>query len=251
MEKIIYLPLAKVRVPSSMSQTRGIANISHLAKIMERSVVDQLVKYLEDIEFFDRFQSGYRKNFSTQTALLNITDDIRHNMESGFITIIVLFDFSKAFDMIDHRTLLEVLAQVGVSTNVLKWLNSYLSGRTQAVVKEDGTLTRFIPTTCGVPQGSVLGPILFLIYINSISKSVRKCKHHIFVDDFQIRIKCRVLDIIETLKDVQSDIMGIERWATRNKLALNAKKNPNNDSRVNYAPESCQCSFFTTTYCFR
>ena len=135
---------------------------------MERLIVDQVVTYLETNNLINSHQSGYRKNFSTQTVLLNLTDTIRRGVELGLITTLLMFDLSKAFDTIDHSILLRRLYDLGFTHHTLQWFHDYLLFRQQAVMDENGNPTEFITISSGVPQGSVLGPILFLIYMNSI-----------------------------------------------------------------------------------
>ena len=147
-------PLSKSRTPKSPSETRPIANLSVLSKIFERIIHKQMTGYAEKFDIFDAKQSGYRSGFSTQTALLRICDDVRWGVERGCVTILVLFDLSKAFDTISHVLLLKKLKSLGLSNGALIWIHSYLTGRSQAVMCENGVLSDWLFTTAGVPQGS-------------------------------------------------------------------------------------------------
>ena len=134
-------PLSKSRTPKSPSDTRPIANLSVLPKIFQRIIHKQITGYAEKFNIFDPKQSGYRSGFSTQTALLRICDDVRWGIERGCVTILVLFDFSKAFDTISHVLLIRKLKSLGFPDGALTWIHSYLTGRSQAFMSEDGVLS--------------------------------------------------------------------------------------------------------------
>ena len=136
------------------------------------------------------FQSAYRKHHSTESALLNI-HDILLNMAKGFVTALTLLDLSAAFDTIDHTILLDRLnVHYNISELALGWFKSYLSGRTHSV-KVGNTLSHPAALQYGVPQGSVLGPILFSLYTNPISSIIHShssINHHFYADDTQLYI---------------------------------------------------------------
>ena len=124
----------------------------------------------------------------TLISLLNLTDTIHRGIELAFVTILLMFDFSKAFDTIDHTILLIRLYDLGFTHHTLLWFHDYLLYRQQAVIDSDGNSTEFITASSEVPQGSVIGPILFLIYMNSILDEIKFC-YELFVDDLQIYIQ--------------------------------------------------------------
>ena len=165
-------------------------------------------------------QFGYRKNFSTQTVLLNLTDTIRRGVELGFVTVLLMFDFSKAFDTIDHSILLERLYNLGFSQNTILWFHDYLLYRQQVVIDENGEPTEFMTTSSGV----LLGPILFLIYMNSILNVINYCHYELFVDDLQIFIQCKASSINTAIIDMQNYVNSIVCWTTQNYLKLNPNK---------------------------
>ena len=143
---------------------RPVSNLPYVSKLLERVVCQQLVKHLNSHAFLDKFQSAYRPGHSCETALLRVLNDILCSIDRGDITLMVLLDLSAAFDVIDHELLfLRLQREAGVRGSVLSWFTSYLSDRTQRVIVNN-TSSQPTALTCGVPQGSVLGPILFALY---------------------------------------------------------------------------------------
>ena len=126
-----------------------------------------MINYLEINNYFDQYQSAFRYSYSTQSALIRILDDARKSIDSGKVVILVSFDFSKAFDTLNHTLLLYKLREFGFSDEAIKWVYNYLHSRSQSVIDQDGNSSPFLNIALGVPQGSVFGPILFLTYINS------------------------------------------------------------------------------------
>ena len=150
--------------PEDYSNYRPIANLSFLSKPLERIVANQLNTYLVQNDLFESFQSAYRSNHSTETALLRVVNDIQRSIDDHKEVILVLLDLSSAFDTLDHTILLGRLRDYyGISGTVLRWLESYLSGRSQTVVINMAS-SDARQLVYGVPQGSVLGPLLFALY---------------------------------------------------------------------------------------
>lgn len=180
---VLIIPLNKITPPKSSSDTRPIANLSHLSKVFESIVANQLVAYLEDNNLIDKYQSVFRKHHSTHKALLKLTDDIRMAMDRGNLTMLFAFDVSKAFDYVDPKVILIAMVELGFSIDTITWFYSYLSKRSQSIIDDCSVPVEFLETSSGVPQGSVLVPILCLIVINIVVKKIKHCHYGLFADD--------------------------------------------------------------------
>ena len=219
-KKAIGIPLKKGTKIDSSSDTRPIANLSHFAKIFDKLVTSQLIEYLETNNLLSTLQSGFRKLYSTQSALVKITDDIRAGIDKGMVTILLLFDFKKAFDRVKHSTLLRVMKEKNCSDKFIKWFFSYLSGRSQTIPDLRRCLSHFVELTSGIPQGSNPGPIAFLILINSIVYYLEYCTNSclLFADDFQVYLQCERRDIPVTVRKLSIDADNVAAWVARNDL---------------------------------
>jgi hypothetical protein len=218
----VIRPIPKVDRPA-ITDFRPISILPVLSKILERAVHNQVSAYLDKNELLDINQSGFRKGHSTATALGKITNDIFSNMNNGEVTCSVLLDFSKAFDLVNHSVLLHKLHYFNFSDPAIQFFKSYLSDRSQSVSLGNGQ-SPWAPVTVGVPQGSILGPLLFTLYINDLSRCLKVCSYHLYADDLQIYMPGKIKDINSVIDLVNEDLVLVWNWAALNLLMLNPDK---------------------------
>ena len=208
---------------------RPVSNLSHVAKLIEKVVAIQLTDHLNDNSLYDPMQSAYRSNFSTETALLKLQNDVLTFFDQRRSVFLVLLDISAAFDTVDHVILLNRLeSRFHISGVVLSWMKSYLTGWSSRV-NIAGELSDPWVSDFGVPQGSVLGPILFSLYITPISDIINKygLQYICYADDIQLftSFDPRSLENInETLHQISLCIAEISTWMSSNYLQLNNNK---------------------------
>ncbi|XP_011877542.1 PREDICTED: uncharacterized protein LOC105567343 [Vollenhovia emeryi] len=221
----IICPIPKIKTPKTLNDYRPISILCAISKVIERIAADQIVKYLEERDLADPFQSAYKRDNSTQTALVRVIDDIRCAADRRMISVAVFFDFSRAFDNVCHQQLLTKLSRLGFAHTTLLWIHSYLTGRGQAVRDpQTGELTSELPVKRGVPQGSVLGPLLFTLYLRDFSSVLRHCKYHFYAVDLLLYMHEEPKYIHEAIRRFNLDIESVVTWASDNKLAINPNK---------------------------
>ena len=208
-----------------MSNYRPISNLPFLSKIIEKVVHKQLTDFLALSNGFDVFQSGFRPHHSTETALIKVFNDIHLNTDNGKISVLVLLDLSAAFDTVDHNILLGRLENwLGFSGTVLDWFKSYLKDRDYfvSIGNHKSELTKM---ACGVPQGSILGPLLFNIYMLPLAQIIENNKicYHSYADDTQIYITISPGDY-SPIQALSGCIQQINSWMCQNFLQLNKNK---------------------------
>ena len=165
-----------------MENYRPISLLSTLSKVIERVVFEQLYEYLNSNNLLYESQYGFRKDHSTELASIELIDLICKEMEKGDTPISIFLDLSKAFDMLNHDTLLTKLKHYGIAGTPLAWLKSYLTNRAQ-YVEINGICSGLLNIEMGVPRGSILGPLLFIIFINDIHRSSTEFKFITYADD--------------------------------------------------------------------
>ena len=164
-------PVFKAGDSSTLGNYKPISVLPIFSKILERLMYNRIYSYLSENKILFRNQFGFQKNMSTEHAILNLVENITKSFSDGKITLGVFIDLSKAFDTVDHEILLKKLQYYGISDITKKCLKSYLSNRKQCVCFSNAELTSLRPITCGVPQGSILGPLFFLLYVNDLFRA--------------------------------------------------------------------------------
>uniref|UniRef100_A0A3P9BKS9 Reverse transcriptase domain-containing protein n=3 Tax=Maylandia zebra TaxID=106582 RepID=A0A3P9BKS9_9CICH len=210
---------------TQMNNYRPISNLPFLSKIIEKAVSQQLSYFLKQNNCYDAFQSGFRQNHSTETALTKVFNDICLNTDSGKMSVLVLLDLSAAFDTVDHNILLKRLENwTGLSGTVLNWFKTYVENRKYFVSIGNFTSEQ-TSITCGVPQGSILGPLLFNIYMLPLAQIINnnKINYHSYADDTQIYITMSPGDR-GPVQALGKCIEEINDWLCHNFLQLNKNK---------------------------
>ena len=228
-EALVTPTLKKCGSDLAFKNFRPISNLQFVSKLVERAAADQLQSHLVKNNLFPTLQSAYRPNHSTETALLKIKNDILMNMDKQHATLLILLDLSAAFDTVDHQILLNRLrTDFGVSGKVLDWFASYLSNRSQKVTV-DGVLSDWFGIDFGVPQGSCLGPLLFVIYSSKLFNIVNRHlpNVHAYADDTQLYLAFKpgnYANETAAVSSIQSCIRDLQIWMLMDKLKLNPEK---------------------------
>ena len=223
----LVIPIPKSTVLSlDPSDTRPISLLPAVMKVVERIVQCQLSGYLEQHALLADAQHGYRKNRSTETALHVITDRVLHAMDRGEISVLVLLDLSKCFDVVSHAKLLAKLALYGIDT---AWFRSYLSGHTQQVrVQSTGgrhLLSRTRVNSIGVFQGGALSCILYMLFANDLSLRLSSDVTIVqYADDTQLLVSGSKRDIQRLISSMEDALCYVHNWFCHNGMKLNAKK---------------------------
>ena len=214
------VPLFKKNDRTEVGNYRPVSILTIIFKIFERVVYGQVESYLDQKKLLYLFQSGFRSRYSTDTCLIHLTDFIKFQMDKGHFVGMVLLDLQKAFDTVDHSILLMKLEALGLSQDIIRWFQSYLSDR-QQLVDVSGTVSSYSKITCGVPQGSILGPLLFLIYVNDMAGALDQ-KLLLYADDSAILVSDKDVTNIESL--LQKELAVVSEWLIDNKLSLHLGK---------------------------
>ena len=215
------VPIFKKDSKLDYSNYRPISLLSNIEKILGKLMYKRLYTFLNNNNIICNLHLGFRQQYSTFHALINITEIIGKTLDDGNIECGVFVDLQKAFGTVDHQILLAKLSHYGIRGVSNDWFKSYLSNRSQ-YVSITGYDSGLAAINCGVPQGSVLGTLLFLLYINGLNQAIKFCKIHHFADD--TNLLCLGNSIKKLNKIVNADLKRLVHWLNENKISLNVKK---------------------------
>jgi hypothetical protein len=217
------IPIYKQDDIHSLNNYRPISILPVLSKIFERIVFNQLYEYFQHHKLFYISQHGFRKLHSTETATLEFIDSIFQKLDNDEIPFSIFLDLSKAFDTLNHDILLTKLSFYGIKNTPLLWFKNYLKNRMQYVQLDD-TKSTLLPISTGVPQGSILGPLLFIIYMNDISEVSNKFEAILYADDTSLTSTITTFDLKAQNININLELKRIHDWLCVNELSLNIKK---------------------------
>lgn len=223
-KKAVVLPLNKIDKPSDCKDFRGINNLCVLGKMLDRCVYEVVSSYVVENSILDIYQAGFRVGNSTETALISVLDSARRAMDRRKIMILCLIDFARAFDMISYDILLAILRSVGFSRSLVSWFKSLLSDRWQKVRTADGYESDWCKVGVGIPQGSVVSALIFVLFINRISDCLQHCGHMLYADDLQIFIETDVDGFDSAVQNMNADITRLTEWCKTHSMRMNPLK---------------------------
>lgn len=226
-KKAIVKPLAKVSTPKELKDLRPISILAVVSKILERHIYDQTYEYFCDNSLMPSTQSGFRRNHSTSTTLINLIEDICNNIDNNKCTCVLLLDYSKAFDNINQSLLLAKLHHYGFSANTINFFRSYLINREQCVCVEKNNnilKSQYISLNKGVPQGSILGPLLFSIYVADMNDVIKHCKLQQYADDSQLSISVSSDSMLTEQQNIMTDLQNLNNFSSDHNLKINTTK---------------------------
>ena len=217
----LVTPVFKANSKEEFSNYRAISVLPCFSKILEKNMDKRVVKYLDKHNMLFQSQYGFRKKHSTNLATIELVTKMLQAIDNSEYTIGVFLDLTKAFDTVNHEILLKKLEHYGIRGIALEWFENYLTNRKQ-MVKYKSEKSDSLTIKCGVPQGSVLGPLLFLVYMNDISRCSEILSIILFADDTNLFLSHKNL---VTLKETMNrELNKIASWLSANKLSLNIKK---------------------------
>ena len=217
------VPLPKDGDLELANNNRPVSLLPAMSKICERAALNQFMAYMKSRKRLTEHQSGNKAQHSTETLNVMMTDKFLEAMNNKMLTFMVLLDLSKAFDSIDHAKLLVKLRSLGVSCAALEWFRSYMHDR-QQYTRIGSEMSGMCQSTHGVPQGSILGPALFNVYINDMPGVPNYCSLESYVDDSKLHLSFLVKDIDGAARQITEDLRKVAAWCCQNSLLINPDK---------------------------
>jgi hypothetical protein len=214
------VPIFKSGDHSELGNYRPISILPACSKIYEKVMYKRLYHFLLSNNILYKSQYGFRSKHSTVHAVTELVEDILDGFENKEFTLAVFIDLSKAFDTINHKILIKKLLHYGVRGQALEWFMSYLSNRQHYIAIDEKSET--LPITCGVPQGSILGPLLFIIYTNDLPTCLKDSHPILFADDTTVYLKGKSLN--KLYQTMNAELDSLSEWFKTNRLSLNVKK---------------------------
>lgn len=217
-------PISKVASPNAFGDLRPISILPAISKVFEKLVAAQIKSYLESNHVLPEIQSGFRKSHGTHTALLKVLNDIVVATDKSLLTFLVLLDQSKAFDLVNHELLIAKLKYIGFGSAACDWVSSYLTDRYQRVVISNTDCSNLEAIRAGVPQGSILGPLFFSVYIFDIHKMLHCADVHLYADDIQVYYSFQLKDFKQAIDLMNIELDSIANFCEKHGLRLNHGK---------------------------
>lgn len=217
-------PVHKGSRSRGVQDFRPISILPCLSKVFEKLIKCQITTFLENNHLLCKYQSGFRPGHSTTSAMLKVINDIRSGIDTGYVSILLLLDFKKAFDSVNHlKLLIKLRDKFNFSNSAVLFIKNYLATRFRCVEINE-VQTEPCVVDVGVPQGSVLGPLLFSMFINDLPTVLNSCSYHLFADDFQMYHIFDPQNISEAVVDINNDLRAVSQWSDINFLRLNPGK---------------------------
>jgi hypothetical protein len=181
---------------NEVANYRPVTNLTFVTKLIERAVSRRLINYLETNHLIDDNQCAYRRHYSVESALIDVMNSMLMALDSGEVALLLMLDLTSAFDTVNHRLLIDKLNRYGIHARALEWIKDYLSDRTQRVVIGKSESVQ-LPVESGVPQGSTLGPLLFITHLNGIREVVIKhdLRYKLYADDILLFATCKFHEV--------------------------------------------------------